>query len=63
MSKAKITPLKNAPYKVAGSFTLVDEKGSILSEDKEVYLCRCGKSKNKPFCDGIHRKIGFDSSV
>lgn len=61
MTKAKIIPLKNASYKVTGSFKVVNEKGKVLAENKETYLCRCGQSKNKPFCDGRHRKIGFDS--
>jgi CDGSH-type Zn-finger protein len=52
----KITCLKNGPY-------LLDE-GSVLRSrapraEREVALCRCGGSKNKPFCDGTHARIGF----
>lgn len=61
MSKAKIEPIPNGPYKITGSFTLYNEKGELISNEKEIYLCRCGGSKNKPFCDGTHNKIGFKS--
>ncbi len=50
---------KNGPYLVTGSIDLV---GIIFSDDasKEHYtLCRCGASKNKPFCDGSHFNINF----
>jgi CDGSH-type Zn-finger protein len=54
-----ITIEKNGPYCVAGGIELKDPKGS-KPESKEHYtLCRCGASKNKPFCDGSHRDTGF----
>jgi CDGSH-type Zn-finger protein len=61
MSNTKITPTKNGPYKISGDFQIVDEDGNDLSSDQEVYLCRCGNSQTKPFCDGTHAMIHFDS--
>ncbi len=47
------------PLKIQGGILLKDEKGS-RPECKEHYtLCRCGGSKNKPFCDGAHQENGF----
>ncbi|MBS0011106.1 MAG: CDGSH iron-sulfur domain-containing protein [Bacteroidales bacterium] len=52
-----ITILKNGPLKVAGDFTLLKENNFPLETGSEAYLCRCGRSGNKPFCDGSHRKV------
>lgn len=76
--KAKrIAVLKNGPYKVEGDVPLVSktqvvsERGEPLTWKKEgeiecsqenYYLCRCGKSIYLPFCDGTHRKEGFDGT-
>lgn len=55
----------NGPYAVdvsAGDVTLVDHEGNPipLPEGKTtIALCRCGASSRKPFCDGVHSKIGF----
>lgn len=58
---AKITATKNGPYKVSGPITIEDASGKIteVKMGEDVRLCRCGESKNKPFCDGTHAKIGF----
>jgi uncharacterized Fe-S cluster protein YjdI len=40
---------------------LQNSKGELLSTVSGVALCRCGASKNKPFCDGTHATIGFSS--
>ena len=57
-----ITVLKDGPYEVVGEPELIDPYGS-KPESKEHYtLCRCGHSKNKPFCDGQHQKIRFRDS-
>jgi CDGSH-type Zn-finger protein len=62
MAEATITPTTNGPYRVRGSFRLVDEAGTeIPFSGDEVYLCRCGGSQSKPFCDGTHRKNGFQA--
>lgn len=47
---------------VATGVTLIDGEGNQLDSKAEVYLCRCGLSKNKPFCDGSH-KDKFESTV
>ena len=57
----KITVLPNGPYKVENVTSLVDGGGqSIDTQGKpDIYLCRCGHSEKKPFCDGGHNRKGF----
>ena len=57
--KVKITLAKNGPILINGEVDLENEKGEMLTTGKASALCRCGGSKNKPFCDGTHNKIGF----
>ena len=38
-----------------------DEDGNVIKEGEKVYLCRCGFSANKPFCDGSHKREGWTS--
>jgi len=40
---------------------VIDYQGRTIEKEGMVALCRCGHSSNKPFCDGMHRKIGFDT--
>lgn len=55
-----ITPYRDGPLLVRGAFTLVDPRGeSIESKRSTVALCRCGKSRVRPFCDGTHKLAGF----
>lgn len=59
----KITPLNNGPYMVEGEIELVSPSGAPLPrKGDKVFLCRCGGSTNKPFCDGTHSKIGFQAA-
>jgi len=61
----KVTVLKNGPLRVEGEdIQIQDPAGNVygLAGRNVVSLCRCGQSANKPFCDGTHNKIGFDSS-
>ena len=51
-----ITIIKGGPLKVSGDFTLLKENNFPVESGSEVFLCRCGKSSNKPFCDGSHRR-------
>ena len=62
-SSVKIKVLKNGPLLVEGDCLLVDRDGKDQSIKGPLALCRCGGSKNKPFCDGSHAKIGFDDSI
>ena len=54
MSTVKITATKNGPYKVEGSIQLLHDTVPVDTLGKDtVFLCRCGASSKKPFCDGI----------
>lgn len=55
----KVTPLKNGPLHVTGALELVSGTGRTLNRVTDTYLCRCGHSQNKPYCDGSHAKVGF----
>ena len=55
-----ITPYRDGPLLVRGPFTLRDQDGNEIEVGrKTVALCRCGKSRNRPFCDGTHQLIRF----
>jgi uncharacterized Fe-S cluster protein YjdI len=56
----RITPVRNGPYFVRGSFEFIASDGTVHHETR-VALCRCGQSKHMPFCDNTHRAIGFRS--
>jgi len=61
--KATIFTVKNGPYVIKNLSHLsqtTDRKIELIKEP--VALCRCGQSSNKPFCDGTHGRVGFDSS-
>lgn len=57
---AEIKILKNGPFIVKGSVKLTDFDGNEILIDKTTSLCRCGKTKNRPLCDGSHLQIDFD---
>jgi CDGSH-type Zn-finger protein len=60
---AEITPTSNGPYQVTGLETLEGLYGAAShAMAPAVKLCRCGGSKNKPFCDGTHRSNGFSDA-
>jgi len=52
----------NGPYKVSGLDNLTGSSGEALKTEPAVFLCRCGGSANKPFCDGTHKKNGFSGA-
>jgi len=64
MADVEITVTRNGPYYVKGPVKLVDHRGNeIPYEGDEVWLCRCGGSQTKPFCDGTHKRIGFQGGL
>lgn len=65
VQEVTITPLDNGSYRVRGPVVLVDAEGGRwpLPEGKAVFLCRCGQSANKPFCDSSHKRVGFTCTV
>lgn len=64
MSEVRIRMRPNGPLVVEGAITLVDSEGAeftLPTEKPVVALCRCGVSKNRPFCDGAHKSCDFES--
>ena len=57
MTKTKITVNNNGSLRIEGDFEMLDKSGNLydLGGRDLVSLCRCGLSKNKPFCDGSHK--------
>jgi CDGSH-type Zn-finger protein len=55
----------NGSFKVEGDFDLYDMNGNRydLLGRTAISLCRCGASKNMPFCDSAHKECGFKSEV
>jgi CDGSH-type Zn-finger protein/uncharacterized Fe-S cluster protein YjdI len=50
---------RNGPLEVRGNMEIVSGTGRTIARLTKTWLCRCGGSKNKPYCDGTHRTIGF----
>ena len=76
VKKGKVVVSKNGPYLVSGSLPLRKEisvageegepekwaKGKKYPARANYALCRCGRSQNQPFCDGMHTRVGFDGT-
>lgn len=60
-NKPSIEPIVNGPNRVTNLKEFRNSIGETLETQQEMYLCRCGGSSNKPYCDGTHRKNGFIS--
>lgn len=63
----EIVATRNGPFRLSGDLgelTLSDADGNPydLAGKKRVFLCRCGASTTKPFCDGQHSRIGFEAA-
>ncbi len=61
----KVTVRNNGPLRLEGEFTICDmeAKEFDLSGRTAISLCRCGHSEDKPFCDGSHKRVNFQSEV
>jgi CDGSH-type Zn-finger protein len=59
----KISPRLNGPLHVQGKLRIENAAGDLIFRGNDAWICRCGGSKNKPFCDGTHKAIGYRSSA
>jgi CDGSH-type Zn-finger protein len=57
--KGTITIRPDGPYRVEGGVPLEGPDGQPYELKPAYSLCRCGKSSNKPYCDGTHKECGF----
>jgi CDGSH-type Zn-finger protein/uncharacterized Fe-S cluster protein YjdI len=57
-----IEAVPNGPLAVRGNLEIISGTGRVVARTVKTFLCRCGASANKPFCDGSHAKIGFVSA-
>lgn len=53
--EATVEIIESGPLKITGNFIFKDLKRGDETAPGEIYLCRCGKSSNKPYCDGSHK--------
>ncbi|MFY9690978.1 MAG: CDGSH iron-sulfur domain-containing protein [Candidatus Acidiferrales bacterium] len=65
MAATKLTVRNDGSVKVEGDFEIVDAEGKAfgLGGRSNAALCRCGHSEQKPFCDGSHKKVNFQSVI
>ena len=57
-----ITPYRDGPLLVRGPFKIEDQDGRQIPVGREtVALCRCGKSRIRPYCDGSHKLVRFSA--
>jgi len=60
--KLNVIPTADGPLHLQGQITIRNAAGDVIFEGIETWLCRCGGSAGKPFCDGSHERIGFKSN-
>ncbi len=58
----EITASANGPLLVRGRVVVTSAQGKTVTHEKSTALCRCGASKNKPYCDGSHNQIEFSDA-
>lgn len=57
-----VTPVPDGPLKVEGAMEIVSGTGRTVDRRTKAFLCRCGASATKPFCDGSHARVGFSDA-
>ena len=60
--KNTITVIEDGPLHIEGNLKLLKHNGDLIENSNELYLCRCGKSENKPYCDGSHKAENFNDT-
>ncbi|MCA0341391.1 MAG: CDGSH iron-sulfur domain-containing protein [Proteobacteria bacterium] len=56
-----VTPTENGPLMVVGKIEIESGTGRNVNRVGKAFLCRCGHSANKPYCDGSHKRVGFEA--
>jgi len=56
-----ITPTENGPLLVEGPVVVQQPDGTVIRDANKVFLCRCGFSEKKPFCDGSHSRQNWQA--
>ena len=59
-SETSVEVLANGPLLVHGTCAVKKSDGTVETKNNTTAFCRCGASANKPYCDGAHRKMGFE---
>jgi CDGSH-type Zn-finger protein len=64
MPETRVVARENGPYLVTGDVRVFDHEGREFARPpgSAIALCRCGNSRNKPFCDGSHKRIDFQAN-
>jgi CDGSH-type Zn-finger protein len=57
--RPKLHVKPNGSIRVTGKVDFIDSEGKVIDTKENFSLCRCGHSKEKPFCDGSHREAEF----
>jgi uncharacterized Fe-S cluster protein YjdI/CDGSH-type Zn-finger protein len=56
--------LRGGPLLARGRLRVIEgATGTVVAEETRLALCRCGNSRNQPFCDNSHRRVGFDEAA
>jgi CDGSH-type Zn-finger protein len=58
-TNVKVTAIPNGPLMVEGTIEVTKSDGVKETKETKSFLCRCGHSANKPYCDGSHKKNNF----
>ena len=56
-----VKPVPNGPLMVTGKLEVESGTGRNVDRVEKAWFCRCGHSSKKPFCDGTHKKVGFEA--
>jgi CDGSH-type Zn-finger protein/uncharacterized Fe-S cluster protein YjdI len=58
-----VEPIRDGPLHITGNLEVISGTGKTVNRVAECWLCRCGQSGKKPYCDGTHKRIGFRSGA
>ena len=60
-AEAKVVTVPNGPIYISGNISLNTNSGEFEANETRIALCRCGQSKNKPYCDNTHLEVKFNA--